>query len=303
VLQAGAVGNSNWPAVAPKGGRLAFSRSTSDSNIWRVPLDRGRAAGAPERLVASTMEDEVAQYSPDGRRIAFTSNRSGVHEVWICEADASNPVQLTSFGVGMTGSPHWSPDQKQIVFDANADGQFDVYAINTAGGSPRRLTHDPADDALAAFSPDGRRIFFASRRTGAMQIWHMPAQGGEAVQLTTGGGTNPSASPDGSLVYYWKNQQLWSVPACGGPESLVLDSVAYLEYAVTPHGIYFVPMCGGISCKAIEFFDFSSRRPTRVLSTATRIGSGISVSPGEKFLLYTLIEQIGSDLMLIENFR
>jgi Tol biopolymer transport system component len=119
--------NSAWAAVSPKGNRLVFSRTMSDSNIWRLPLETETRSREPERFISSTLDDTAAQYSPDGRKVVFTSARSGAIEIWVCDSDGSNPVQLTSFGRGMTGSPHWSPDSKQIVFDGNAEGQFEIY--------------------------------------------------------------------------------------------------------------------------------------------------------------------------------
>jgi Tol biopolymer transport system component len=297
------VGNCGGPAFSPMAGRLAFSYSISNSNIWRVPLGNTRAAGAPQRFIASTREDEVPQYSPDGSRIVFTSNRSGVHEVWISNADASGPVQLTAFGTGMTGSPKWSPDSKKIVFDGNAEGQFRVYTINASGGTPLPLTRDTVEDALGAFSPDGQRIYFSSGRAGIRQIFYVSTGGGEPVQLTHNGGTNPTVAPTGSLVYFWRANKLWAVPAGGGPETLVLNSVSLFKYAVGAHGIYFVPLCGDTVCEEIDYFDLSSRAAHRVLATDGRVGSGLTVSPDEKFLLYTRIEQTDSDLMLIEKFR
>lgn len=296
-------GNCGWPAFSPKAGRLAFSHSISDSNIWRVSLNNTRAAAPPQRFIASTREDEVPQYSPDGSRVAFTSNRSGVHEVWVSNADSSGPVQLTAFGTGMTGTPKWSPDSKKIVFDGNAEGQFRLYTINASGGTPRPLTRDTVDDALGAFSSDGQRIYFSSGRAGIRQIFYVYADGSEPVQLTRNGGTNPIVSPDGSLVYFWRTHQLWAVPAGGGPENLVLDSVSLFRYAVGAHGIYFVPFCDTSICREIDYFDISSRATHRVVVTDGRMGSGLTISPDEKFLLYTRVEQTDSDLMLIEQFR
>ena len=294
---------SAWPAVSAKGDRLVFSRALSDNNIWRVPLHSDTVAGAPEKFVSSTRDEGIPQYSPDGRKIVFTSDRSGVLEVWVCDADGSSPVQLTSLGVGMTGSPHWSPDGKQIVFDSNASGHFEVYVVRAAGGSPRRLTTDPAGSGVASFSRDGRQIYFASRRSGSEKVWKMPAEGGEPIQVTRGVGTGPSVSPDGTLIYYQKAGQLWSVPVTGGQGVKVLDSVAFLNYAVTERGIYFIPVCGGARCASIQFFDLATRTTTPVVATGESLEVGLTVSPDRKFLLYTQVDQSGSDLMLVENFR
>ena len=86
--------------------------------IWRVP---GRGASlrsqAPERLIASSQWETRPSYSPDGRRIAFQSHRSGEFNIWTCDADGRNPVQLTSFG-REAGTPRWSPDGRLLAFDS-----------------------------------------------------------------------------------------------------------------------------------------------------------------------------------------
>jgi Tol biopolymer transport system component len=92
--------------------RLIYARGTGDFNIWRIPgptsLDRKTS---PTRFITSTQDDLEPQFSPDGRKIAFTSGRSGANEIWVCDRDGLNPVQLTSFKAEtLVGSPRWSPD-------------------------------------------------------------------------------------------------------------------------------------------------------------------------------------------------
>ena len=78
----------------------------SDSNIWRLSLSGpGVATGPPARFIASTRSEEAAQYSPDGKRIAFESDRSGVHGIWVSDADGSNAVELFSPGGGDLRDP------------------------------------------------------------------------------------------------------------------------------------------------------------------------------------------------------
>lgn len=193
------------PAISHRGDRLAYTRSISDLNIWRleVPSPNGRA-GEPVSLISSTYPDEAPQYSPDGKKIAFASGRSGHSEVWVCASDGSNAVQLTSLQ-GFVGSPRWSPDGLRIVFDSNVEGQFQLYMIDAGGGSPRRLTHESADNAVASWSRDGRWIYFVSNRTKEWQVWKMPAEGGEAVQVTKHGGYVAFESLDGNFLYFAKD--------------------------------------------------------------------------------------------------
>jgi Tol biopolymer transport system component len=86
-------------AISSSARRLIFSREFSDTNIWRVDLrSPGEAEGPPSTVAASTYMDYNPDYSPDGRKIVFNSQRSGSEEIWVANADGSGPVQLTSVG-------------------------------------------------------------------------------------------------------------------------------------------------------------------------------------------------------------
>ena len=289
------------PSISPHGNRLAYVRGLEDSNIWRLELHGpGGKAFHPTNLISSTWADQAPQFSPDGRRIAFISGRSGHHEVWICESDGSNPVKLTSMQGQETGSPHWSPDGKRIVFDSNAIGNFEVYVIDADGGMPSRLTHHPADDGWASFSRDGRWIYYHSDRSGRFEIWKTPAEGGEAVQITRNGAYLPAESPDGKYMYYLKENSLWRLPSGGGEEELIVEKAN--TFAVTSNGVYFFRDGQPGSGNSIEFLDLSTKKETTIATTPRSSGE-VSVSPDERTLLYSQVDQSGSDLMLVENFH
>jgi Tol biopolymer transport system component len=113
------VGEASCPAVSRSGNRLVYQREMSDANIWRLSLSGpGVASGPPVRLIASTRMDAVAQYSPDGMRIAFESDRSGVKGIWVIDAEGSKAVELLS---GQGSTPRWSPDGQRVAFDFSAE--------------------------------------------------------------------------------------------------------------------------------------------------------------------------------------
>ena len=97
-------------AIARRGNRLAYTKSISDTNIGRVSLTDTREPPAP--FINSTRPDLTPQYSPDVMKVAFESDRSGQREVWVCNADGSNPVQVTAKGGNRA---RWSPDSQQVV--------------------------------------------------------------------------------------------------------------------------------------------------------------------------------------------
>jgi Tol biopolymer transport system component/predicted Ser/Thr protein kinase len=299
--------NASNPVLSRDGRRLAYVQVFSDVNIWRfeVPRAPGRAR-PPTRLIASTQYDGSPQYSPDGKRIAFSSGRSGSVEVWVSESDGSNAIQLTHFSGPAAGTPRWSPDGRKIAFDCDASGNGDIYVISTEGGEPRRLTTDSSNEYVPSWSRDGRWIYFASDRTGAWQVWKKPAEGGKAVQVTKGGGFAAFESYDGKTLYYAKGQlqsALWMVPVAGGEETPVLEQMAgWGFWGLTQKGIYF----DDDGTKAIEFYSFATRKVGRVVTPEKDPAygyPGLSVSPDSRWILYTQIDTSSSNIMVVKNFR
>jgi hypothetical protein len=236
----------------------------------------------------------------------------------MCDRDGLNPVQLTDFNGPLTGAPEWSPDGRNIAFDSRPQGNPDIYVIAAEGGSPRRLTAEPSIDILASWSKDGRWIYFTSNRTGTFQIWKIRFQGGNAVQVTKTGGVFAQESNDAKFLYFSKSfygPGLWRVPAHGGEETSVSETFpqdAAYSWGMRNDGIYFIapaqpnatsPSVGKYS---IQFLDLSSRRTTTFAQLEKRPDvdhPGFSISRDARSMLFTQIDQSGSDIMLVENFR
>ncbi len=88
----------------------------------------------------------------------------------------------------------------------------------------------------------------------------------------------------------------------GGEETKVLDSVAFLNFAVSERGIYFFPRSQTVPI-TLQFFSFARHAAQPIVTLNSRIATGLTVAPDAKSLLYTQVDQIGSDLMIVENFR
>jgi Tol biopolymer transport system component len=293
------------PVFSSDGRRLVYSDFRADADIWR--LDLQNVAAGPVKLISSTSFDHGGEFSPDGKKVVFTSNRSGHPAVWVADHDGSNQTRLTTREFPLAGMPRWSPDGQRIVFDTTEDGHFELYLINADGSGLRNLTQDPANDAVASWSPDGRWIYFSSSRGGEKenQIWKMPSAGGAATQLTRHGGHISSTSKDGKFLYYVNfvagRSGLSRVPVAGGAEVKVLDSIYHLGFAVTGSGIYFIAATNDGS--SIQFLSFKTGKVTPIAPVDGRVHPGLSVSPDGRFLLYSFAQITGSDLMLVENFR
>ncbi len=297
--------NSNYqPAISRRHNRLAFATGRIFRvDTWRQDVSPDfKPAGAPVRLISSTHTDYNAQYSPDGRRIAFHSTRSGASEIWVADAEGAKAVRLTNFNAPITGSPRWSPDGRWIVFDSNKEGQFEVYRIAASGGVPVRLTEDAATDGVPSYSRDGRSIYFLSNRGGSNQIWKMDTDGKHVRQITRHGGYLGFESFDGQWLYYSHadgDSPLDRVAVEGGAETEVLPRVYEFGFCVTRGGILFA---GGQNSHGIEFLDFQTGKVTSFFRPEKQMTVGMSLSPDERHLLFPQRESSGSDLMLVENF-
>jgi Tol biopolymer transport system component/DNA-binding winged helix-turn-helix (wHTH) protein len=298
------------PALSLDGRRLAFSQHQVRQNIWRVEIaEASVSAGPPRELIPSTREDGWPQYSPDGAHIAFLSNRSGVRQIYVCDAAGSNLVQLTSLQEGVERPyPGWSPDGRTIVFAARAAANTDLYLVDAQGGAPRRLTSESSAEYHPQWSRDGKWIYFASDRTGAPQIWKMPANGGKAVQVTDRGGEGPFESPDGRDLHYFKAgaggaEQVWRRSLGGGDEHQLLPEVFRGNFAMAGERVYFIPQmdvaCG---CYHLQLLDVATGRRTPLMDVKD-VGGGLSVSSDGRSLLYTTVVHTSGDLMLVEGFR
>jgi Tol biopolymer transport system component/tRNA A-37 threonylcarbamoyl transferase component Bud32 len=298
-------------AVSPAARRLAFSRRQHDRNLYRVELHGpGGPAGEPERLLSSTRLEHIAEYSPKGDAIAFVSHRSGSQEIWLADADGSNPRQMTSMGGPVTSNPRWSPDGSQIVFDSRREGSADLYLVGAGGGAPRRLTSDAGYEGEARWSRDGRWIYFHSWRTGPNEVWKMPTGGGESIQVTRNGGRNAFESPDGKWLYYAKGPQgaveLWRAPLAGGDEVRVLEHLSDgHNYVVATRGVYFLEAVPGNSWPrtgSLRYLDLSSGRLT-ILRKVLKVSLGLTLSPDGRFLIYAQDDTLGADLLLVDDFH
>jgi Tol biopolymer transport system component len=299
-------------SIARSAARLAYSREVHDFNIWRVKGPTGEGDVAPIRLIASTRQDSFPSYSPDGTQIAFQSDRSGRYQVWSCASDGGNCRQLTSDG---GNHPAWSPDGRKIAFSCGfADDAPGVCVIEADGSSQNRLT--PAVTVFGhswrpSWSSDGRWIYF-TRPVGLpriVQVWRIPAGGGDPQQLTKGGGNNGRESSDGRFVYYSKRPgqvatPLWRVPTVGGEEALVLDRRPhFMNWSLWRENIVYVN--DGEDGATIEVFDPRTRtiREIAALGRDAPPVLGLSVSPDGKWIVYGRDDVAGSDLMLIDGFR
>jgi Tol biopolymer transport system component/DNA-binding winged helix-turn-helix (wHTH) protein len=291
------------PAFDVKGSRLAFNKRSTNSDIWRL----GRGGKSTPLLTSSALET-TPQFSPDGRRIAFASNRNVQMSLWVANADGTGAAQVSNLRSSWSASPRWSPDGRWLAFDAYEQGRgWDVWVMEANGTSPRQVTHGPTDNVIPSWSADGNSIYFASKRSGRSEIWRISPGGGTAVQITRSGGHTALESPDGKTLYYTLSvdgaEGLYAKKLPDGEEKQVVkERVASRGFAVFADGVYYLYQRGRDNYE-IRFHEFAGRG-TRVMSEIKGgLWIGLSVSPDRTAFLYSKYIEGETDLMLIENFR
>jgi serine/threonine protein kinase len=281
------------PAISGRGNRLVLSRDSVEWNIWSLELDdAGRALGPPVRAFDSSKNEITPRFSPDGSKVAFGSNRSGFHEIWICRSDGSACDQITEMKT-WAGSPAWSPDGSRITFD-DVGG---VYVVSAAGGNPLRL----ADGFAPHWSKSGEWVYYSFRG----QIYRISPSGGEPRLLISERGGTSEESPDGEWLYYLRRggQSLYRMPSTGGASTQMLPSVEERNFVPLKRGIwYFTPNTKEGS--RLEYYDFSTQSSRTVFRTSRPVFAGMTLSPDGRRLLFTQVDRSPSrDLMLVDNFR
>jgi Tol biopolymer transport system component/DNA-binding winged helix-turn-helix (wHTH) protein len=300
--------NTQTPTIPRSGNKMAYAQINFAPDVWRINLaSQTRPTSPASRFIASSRGQMDARTSPDGKRAVFTSGRSGFDEIWRCDLDGSNPIQLTSLN-SSSATPRWSPDGRHIVFDSHASGHAELYVVDADGGPSRRLMTGTSTAVVPFWSADGRWIYFSTENPAA--IWKVSSEGGTAVRVTERG-YFPQESTDGQRLFYLagaNGNEIWSVPVNGGSERReqgmpALQPGLGTAWAPVQNGIYFVD--GSTSNFSIVYFDFYTQGLHKVsgLPGLRSIWGGITASRNGDTLLYAAVDHPESDIMLVEGFH
>jgi Tol biopolymer transport system component len=155
----GAPSTDMTPAWSHDGTKVVFSSNRKGGNleIFVMDIDLENAdPDFPAGLIRLTDHDSVDReptWSPDGKHIAFSTNRDGNWEIYVMDTLGENLVNLTNHP-GVDQLPRWSPDGSAIAFASNRDGNWEIYAMETDGANPTNLTNNPARDVQPAWLAD-----------------------------------------------------------------------------------------------------------------------------------------------------
>ena len=245
--------------VSPDGQTIVFDLL---GDIYVIPVSGGEA-----RAIASGVAwDMQPKWSPDGRHIAFTSDRAGGDNIWIMEADGSNPTQVSKESFRLLNQPEWSPDGQFIVArkhftSSRSLGAGELWMYHRSGGNGVQMTErrtQQKDTGEPAFSPDGRYVYFSDDATpGATfeyskdvndQIYiirRLDRETGEIDPYITGpgGSIRPTPSPDGKSIAFIRRVRyqstLYVMDIESGRETPVFSGLDRdLQETWAIHGVY-----------------------------------------------------------------
>lgn len=245
--------------VSPDGGTLVFDLL---GDLYTLPI----AGGEAKAITSGVAWDEQPRWSPDGKSIAFTSDRGGADNLWIVGRDGANPQQVTKESYRLLNSPAWSPDGEWIAARKHftkfrSAGAGEIWLYHRTGGAGLQLTEKPNDQkdlGEPAFSPDGRYLYFSQDTTpGPSFEYNKDANGqiyvirrldretGEIVDWVTGpgGAIRPTPSPDGKRLAFIRRVRFQSTLfvqdlASGAERALWPGLDRDLQEAWAIHGVY-----------------------------------------------------------------
>ncbi|HSV74349.1 MAG TPA: S41 family peptidase [Chthonomonadales bacterium] len=307
---------AHHPALSPDGSTVCF---TYRGDLWTAPT----TGGAATRLTVHRAYDSFARWSPDGRWIAFSSNREGAFDVFVMPSRGGEARQVTYHGADDIVSD-WSPDGRAILFTSARDGRFaDLHLIDVSDGRLRRLTRDRTSSRHGAFLPDGKSVVY----TRGGQAWWRPrylgSQSTDIYTMEIGSGTHrrltsvdgwdgwPMPSADGRHVYF--------VSARGGSTNLWrtdVQSGAATQVTRHPRDHVFFPSMSRDGSRVVYERDFrlwsidlrshAPPQPIDIVAQSDRAdnpaervevqsgASGLSVSPDGKALAFSARGEIWS---------
>ena len=280
---------------------LVYSALQQDRNIWRLNL----AELQWKRLIASSGQDASPQYSPSGDRICFRSDRSGEEQLWVSNADGSEPKQITQ-GAMRPSVGRWSPDGASIVFNSPATGEV---GIAQQAGRDWTVRSTGVQGVHPVFSTDGQWVYAG----GPSGIIRFPPTGVPVEKLSSMKSEALALSADGKYLYFASeptDTALWRLDLGTKNAAKVLDGLVPACtscWALSPDGVYYLGTDRESFDRQVLFFwDLKTSTAKSVIQYPEPLwplGSGpFSLGPGGN-LLVVRVEPSNSDIMIVSPLK
>ncbi len=182
-------------------GRLVFDENALRLNLVESSLGPGTLLRAGRVLTVGSSKDRQPAYSPDGKRIVFSSNRSGNADLWVLEISDGALWQLTD-DPAQDWDPAFTPDGKHVLWSSDRSGNLEIWIANADGSGARQLSRDGIDAENPTATRDGAWIVYASGNPAKKGIWKIRPDSSEATPLVPGPFSNAEVSPDGRFATF-----------------------------------------------------------------------------------------------------
>ena len=253
VLGAGPGTFRTAPTISRDGKTIAYSVDRFASNLWTIPMSpNGDTAGPPSVFIPdASQRNNLARFSPDGRKIAVNRWRPGMSaDIWVADADGKNLKQVTN-NPTTDSQASWLPGGDKLAFLANRDKSYlTLWTISLTTGREEPLLDLGEGMEYATVSPDGNQVAYNLIQNGIMNVWIANVRDGQRRQLTfdNEGAGFPCWSPDGKWISYEvkhkPDEPLMLIPSAGGePIQLTFDKGKSWPYSFSPDGTKIV-FCG-----------------------------------------------------------
>ncbi len=309
---------SSWIDIAGQG-RVVVDQLSLIANLGLWPRAEGADSGAPSRwLTRGTSVDRQPVFSPDGRRLAFNSDRGGDLDIWELEIE-SGAVRRLTLGAGDDWDPAYTADGRHLLWSSNRGGNFEVWIADSDGSGARKLSADGVDAENPTATPDGRWIVYASANPKQNGVWKIAADGTGASRVLAGTFTVPELSPDGRWISVvdLDRAQLRVVSLADGADIAAIDLAVLNVPLVQPGRSRWLPGSSTVvwlgydpqtATSALLAQDIVAGRDTRATRRTLLVGradvvpESFALSPDGKQLVVSA-NQGRSELTLVDGLR
>ena len=204
-----------FPRLSPDGGRVAVGISDRETHLWLYDLAR-------ETMTRLTFEGTVNHnpvWTPDGKRIAFNSDKEGLPKIYWQLADGSGGLEQLTSSQNSNVPMSWSPDGQLLAFmESNPTTGSDIWVLRLSDRKPQPFLQTPFNESVPRFSPDGRWLAYISNESGRYEVYVQPYPGpGGKWQISTEGGTEPVWNRNGRELFYRTGDKMMAVDITAQP--------------------------------------------------------------------------------------
>ena len=204
-----------FPRLSPDGRRVAVGIAEREAQVWLHDLSR-------ETLTRFTFEGNRnlnSIWTPDGKGIAYLSNKDGTGNIYWQRADGSGGLERLTSSEYTQVPMSWSPDGQLLAFmENNPTTGYDIWVLRLSDRKAQPFLRTPFNESVPRFSPDGRWLTYVSNESGRYEIYVQPYPGpGGKWQISTEGGTEPTWNPNGSELFYRSGNKMMAVETTTRP--------------------------------------------------------------------------------------